>query len=102
MMTLHGVFGTWVGARLVAIATDPQTGLPLASSTVVGGLAGAIADFATGWDDGSLSHGRPADAAFAPDGRLFIANDVTGEIFWIAPVPELTDRAGGPDGSRVD
>jgi glucose/arabinose dehydrogenase len=42
-------------------------------------------DFATGWDDGRQDRGRPADVTFAPDGRLFVANDVTGEMVWIAP-----------------
>jgi hypothetical protein len=43
-----------------------------------------MTDFATGWDDGSLTHGRPAALAFSPDGRLFVANDNSGVIFWIA------------------
>ena len=42
--------------------------------------------FATGWDDGSREHGRPAAVAFAADGRLFLGNDNNGDIFWIAPL----------------
>jgi glucose/arabinose dehydrogenase len=84
---LHGEAGTWIGARLVAIAVDPVTGEPMFGSDLDAGVSGgAMADFATGWDDRSLSHGRPAAVAFAPDGRLFIANDTNGEIFWIAPL----------------
>ena len=85
-VVLHGVVGTWTGARLVAISTDPATGLPLTGSTLSGSNSGKLTDFATGWDDGSRSHGRPADLTLSPDGRLFVANDQTGEIFWIAPV----------------
>ena len=79
----HGVAGTWKGARVVAIPMDPATGLTM-PSTDVGGTNVGMVDFATGWDDGSLAHGRPAAMAFAPDGRLFVANDNNGLIFWIA------------------
>jgi glucose/arabinose dehydrogenase len=86
-ITLHGVFGSWEGARIVAVGTDPVTGMPLKSSTIdPTNPTGAIYEFASGWDDMTNSHGRPAVAAFSPDGRLFIGDDVTGEIFWIAPV----------------
>lgn len=83
-VVLHGVFGSWVGARVVGIATDPRTGWPVASSEADAGTA--ITDFATGWDDGMMDHGRPAAIAFAPDGRMFVGNDINGLIVWIAPV----------------
>jgi glucose/arabinose dehydrogenase len=86
IVALHGSYGTWAGARLVAIDVDPSTGLLLGSSTTDGGIdTGNMEDFATGWDDGSLAHGRPTDVEMSPDGRLFIASDHGGEIFWIAP-----------------
>jgi glucose/arabinose dehydrogenase len=84
LLTLHGDYSDWGGAKVVAIFTD-ASGRPLPSSTLEGGLSGGIASFATGWDDGSQKHGRPGDAAFAPDGRLFVADDYEGEIFWVAP-----------------
>ena len=60
---------------------------PLPSTNLDGGVnSGAMVDFATGWDNGLRNHGRPADAALSPDGRLFIASDASGEIFWIAPI----------------
>jgi hypothetical protein len=31
--------------------------------------------------------GRPAALAFSGDGRLFVAGDDNGVIFWIAPMP---------------
>jgi glucose/arabinose dehydrogenase len=86
ILTLHGAIGSWTGARIVAIATDPATGMPLASSTIGDAPMGAIADFATGWDDTTNTHGRPADVTFAADGRLFVADDTAGEIFWVAPL----------------
>jgi glucose/arabinose dehydrogenase len=88
----HGVCcGSWVGARIVAVGMDPNTGLPLASTDVAvdGGFGpdeGAMTNFATGWDDGTVAHGRPAAVTFSSDGRLFVANDVNGIIFWIAPM----------------
>ena len=92
LVALHGEEGTWTGARVVAVSLDPTTGSPVPSSpdggtvTTDGGTTPVISDFVRGWDDGTLSHGRPADIAISSDGRVFIANDVTGEIFWIAPV----------------
>jgi glucose/arabinose dehydrogenase len=84
-VTLHGAAGTWSGARVVAIGLDPQTGLTLPATELSGG-PGAMLEFATGWDDNSHAHGRPAAVAFASDGRLFLADDNLGLIVWIAPV----------------
>jgi len=82
----HGAASTWSGARVVAIALDGTTGLPLPGSDLGGPDMGGMTDFATGWDDKSFAHGRPAELAFAPDGRLFLANDRNGDILWIAPM----------------
>lgn len=87
-VSLHGVFGSWQGARVVGIALDPNTGLPLPASDIDGGESANsnMTDFAIGWDDGQQDHGRPAAVTFAPDGRLFIGDDNQGTILWIAPV----------------
>ncbi len=85
-VALHGEFGNWSGARLVAIETDPTTGAPLPSTDVGGNPTSSLLDFAGGWDDGHQDHGRPAALAGAPDGRLFLANDDNGDIVWFAPV----------------
>ncbi len=86
--TLHGVVGTWVGARIVGIARDPATGLLLPSTDFDGGESDStnMIDFATGWDDGHQDHGRPAAMTFAPDGRLFVGDDQRGAVVWIAPI----------------
>jgi glucose/arabinose dehydrogenase len=83
---LHGSAGGWLGARVVAIQMDPTTGLPLPATDKDGQLSGAMADFATGWDDQRNDHGRPAAVTFAADGRMFLGNDNNGDIFWIAPL----------------
>jgi glucose/arabinose dehydrogenase len=85
-VTTHGAAGSWSGARVVAIAVDPVTGMPQNGSNLSGTDTGAMVDFLTGWDDGSHSHGRPAAVTFAPDGRLFLTNDNNGDIVWIAPL----------------
>jgi hypothetical protein len=45
-----------------------------------------MSDFATGWDDMTRAHGRPATVEFASDGRMFVGNDNNGDIFWVAPL----------------
>jgi glucose/arabinose dehydrogenase len=83
----HGEAGSWTGARMVSIPMDPSTGLPLSSTNAnMSRMDTGMVDFATGWDDGTLQHGRPAAVAFSADGRLFVANDNNGVIFWIAPL----------------
>ncbi|HEY2516360.1 MAG TPA: hypothetical protein VGI39_36060 [Polyangiaceae bacterium] len=79
----HGAAGSWYGTRIVAIPMDPTSGLPQPSSDTDGNDDGMV-DFATGWDDHSRAHGRVAAVVFSADGRLFVANDNNGDIFWIA------------------
>lgn len=90
-VTLHGDFGSWNGARIVAVALDPSTGLPLPATELTEGGPNAanMLEFAAGWDDGKHGHGRPAPVTFAPDGRLFIGDDQRGAVIWVAPI-ELT------------
>jgi glucose/arabinose dehydrogenase len=86
---LHGAYGSWKGARVVGIELDRMTGTVLPGSDLMGMSAGAMEDFATGWgpqDDPMHMHGRPTVVAFAPDGRLFLGNDTSGDIIWIAPM----------------
>lgn len=86
-ISLHGEYAQWKGAGIVTIGTDAMTGLPLPASDLMGFPTGAMTSFATGWGDLTQSHGRPADLTFAPDGRLFLANDNNGVILWISPMP---------------
>ncbi|HEX3855148.1 MAG TPA: hypothetical protein VHW01_29495 [Polyangiaceae bacterium] len=84
---LHGAAGTWQGARLVMVTMDAKTGLPVPGNDLTSGMSsGGLQDFATGWDDRMLAHGRPGAVEFAADGRLFLGDDNNGEIFWIAPL----------------
>jgi glucose/arabinose dehydrogenase len=77
-VALHGSFYTspaWQGARIVVARTDPQTRMPIESwQHFVGGFG----------PQGSLLD-RPADVAFAPDGRMFFADDQGGGVYWVAP-----------------
>jgi glucose/arabinose dehydrogenase len=87
-VALHGVVGSFVGSRVVGVALDPLTGIPLPSSDLDGGSSGApnMMDFVTGWDDGTISHGRATAVTFGDDGRMYVGDDTKGEIFWVAPV----------------
>jgi glucose/arabinose dehydrogenase len=88
-VALHGVVGSYQGSRVVAIALDPQTGVPLSSSDLESGasIAPNMMDFVTGWDGGPVNnHGRATAVAFGDDGRLYVGDDTKGEIFWVAPV----------------
>jgi glucose/arabinose dehydrogenase len=87
-VTLHGDVGSWTGARVVGIALDPSTGLPLPSSELPdsGADPNDLLTFALGWDDGSRTHGRPAAVDFGADGRLWLTDDWNGVVAWIAPV----------------
>jgi glucose/arabinose dehydrogenase len=87
IVALHGAAGNWVGTRVVAIATDPSTGDLVAGSNLDRKDMGGMSDFVTGWDDGQQDYGRAASVEFSTDGRLFVANDQTGVIFWVAPIP---------------
>ncbi len=87
IVALHGAAGSWTGSRVVAIGVDPTTGLLVAGTNIHNHQdQGALTAFADGWDDQTLSHGRPASLEFAADGRLFIGNDNNGDIIWIAPL----------------
>jgi glucose/arabinose dehydrogenase len=85
-VALHGEAGSWKSARLVAIDTDPETGIPMPSTTLASVPGGGLREFASGWDDDTRSHGRPAALTFSEDGRLFLGNDNDGTILWIAPL----------------
>jgi glucose/arabinose dehydrogenase len=89
-VVLHGFVGSWEGARVVGIATNPTTGWPVDSSEADAGTA--LSDFGVGWylNGASQNHGRPASITFAPDGRMFIGNDINGDIIWVSPVTTAT------------
>lgn len=82
-IALHGAFPTWEGTRLVYVAVDPSTNMPI----------GETHDFVTGWGRAGGVVGRATDVTFSPDGRLFVLDDTSGGVWWIAPY-ELALPAG--------
>jgi glucose/arabinose dehydrogenase len=66
---------SWQGAAVVYAPTDPTTHAPVQDFQV----------FQGGWGPGGTILDRPTDIAFAPDGRMFIADDASGNIYWMAP-----------------
>jgi glucose/arabinose dehydrogenase len=76
-VALHGSFYSspkWAGARVVFAATD-ATGRPV----------GSFMDFLLGFGPDGSPLERPADVTFSTDGRLFVADDHAGAVYWIAP-----------------
>jgi glucose/arabinose dehydrogenase len=71
-VALHGVITSYGGTGIVWMQTDPVTMRPITSAEL----------FVKGFGQ---SVGRATDAIFAPDGRLFIADDTFGKIYWVAP-----------------
>ena len=78
----HGRVGSWAGTQVVWYATDPS-GMPIPDAD-----PNALpTPFVTGFGKGKDSvNGRATDLAFAPDGRMFLIDDTSSEVWWIAPV----------------
>jgi glucose/arabinose dehydrogenase len=78
-VALHGTFyaspGPGVNSRIVYSPADPTTHVP----------TGAWVDFITGFGPTGVVLRRASDVLFAPDGRMFVADDTGGRIFWVAP-----------------
>ena len=73
---LHGVVSSFGGSGVVWMKTDPTSLRPTGLTTMfVHGFGRPVGGPA----------GRATDVAFAPDGRLFIADDTSGKIYWVAP-----------------
>jgi glucose/arabinose dehydrogenase len=72
-VALHGVRTSFGGTGVVFLKTDPSSMRPTGAATL----------FVDGFGKGSSA--RATDVAFSPDGRLFVADDTSGKIFWVAP-----------------
>jgi glucose/arabinose dehydrogenase len=71
-VALHGVRTSFGGTGIAWLATDPTSLRPTGASKM----------FIDGF--GSPTS-RATDVAFAPDGRMFLADDTSGRIYWVAP-----------------
>jgi glucose/arabinose dehydrogenase len=71
-VALHGVVTSFGGTGVVFVKADPVSLRPTGAPTM----------FVKGF---GKPFGRATDVTFAPDGRLFIADDTSGRIFWVAP-----------------
>jgi glucose/arabinose dehydrogenase len=65
----------WQGANVVYAPTDATTHMPVQGWT----------PFQGGWALGGSVLDRPSDITFSSDGRMFISDDASGNIFWMAP-----------------
>jgi glucose/arabinose dehydrogenase len=66
---------SWKGAAVVYAPTDPTTHMPTQDWQ----------PFQTGFGPSGSVLDRPTDITFSLDGRMFIADDTSGRIFWMAP-----------------
>jgi glucose/arabinose dehydrogenase len=76
-VALHGSFYSnpkWEGASVVFASTD-ATHKP----------SSEFMPFLLGFGPGGSPLERPADVVFSHDGRLFVADDRAGAVYWIAP-----------------
>jgi glucose/arabinose dehydrogenase len=71
-VALHGVVTSFGGTGVVWLDVDPVSLRPTGAPTM----------FIKGF---GRPNGRATDVAFAPDGRLFVADDTLGKIYWVAP-----------------
>jgi len=94
----HGSFYSspqWRGVGIVYAPTDPVTHAPIATSGDAGAAVGEAdwKPFQDGFGPGGSVLERPSDIAFSPDGRMFIADDQGGRVFWMAPTTLMAPDA---------
>ena len=85
IVAMHGSFQTWSGAGLFAVEWDSAAQKPKSSHVWdllpdAFGRAGWAYEASKGQGQGRLS-----GVAVHPDGRLFLADDRSGEMWWLAP-----------------
>jgi glucose/arabinose dehydrogenase len=71
-VALHGVITSFGGTGVIWLPTDARSLRPTGQPTM----------FVKGF---GKPNGRATDVVFAPDGRMFVADDTLGRIYWIAP-----------------
>ena len=72
----HGTNGNWENSNVVYVKTDPTNGLPVSQEN----------PFTKGFGRGEGTiNGRATDVTFHPDGRMFVIDDTSGLVFWVAP-----------------
>ncbi len=77
----HGSFYSsppWLGEGVYCTPTNATTHVPTSNFTMfLGGFSPS--------NMGSARMLRPADVTFAPDGRMFVSDDIANAIYWVAP-----------------
>jgi glucose/arabinose dehydrogenase len=85
-VALHGSYYTadsYHNAGLVYVPTDPATGRPRGTAPIRF-LEGLGVARGLGMPN-TVATQRPADVAFASDGRLFFSVDQGNAVYWLAP-----------------
>jgi glucose/arabinose dehydrogenase len=69
----------WKGTAIVYAAADPTTHMPVQDwQTFQGGFGGRASVLS-----------RATDVLFSNDGRMFIADDTSGRVYWMAPTTQM-------------
>jgi glucose/arabinose dehydrogenase len=96
-VALHGSYYSqpkWEGARIIFARTDPSNHMPIEGwRDFVGGFGcnkgepccDALSAAPPQCQQTGSILDRPSDVAFAPDGRMFFADDQSGGVYWVAP-----------------
>ena len=80
----HGHVGSpWVGTGVVWYPVDPATSMPMPLSDPNASPMIFVGGFGAG---AGTVNGRATDVAFSPDGRMFVIDDTSSEVWWVAPV----------------
>jgi len=89
MIGFHGSFGAWVEAGLQYVPWDYINNVPVAGAKptqfIPGGWGSGGVDANGEYTGGGTIGRRVSDVFFHPDGRMFVADDNNGTIWWIAP-----------------
>lgn len=86
----HGMVGApWPGTAVVWYPTDDK-GMPIPSPDPDAPPNKFVTGF--GFGAGTVG-GRATDVTFSPDGRMFIIDDTSSEVWWVAP-EDLESPAG--------
>jgi glucose/arabinose dehydrogenase len=92
-IAMHGSFQAWIGAGVQVLAWDWKTNKPQVGAKPVQLIPRGFGRGGDLFPEDGDNGGRVSGLKFHPDGRMFVSDDRSGKVFWIAP---KTLRRTGP------